>query len=391
MNIVFLTHPEFSNIRSISLYTEMLAKGMQERNHTVQIFYPKPYFNKISISRGAKKWLGYIDQYIIFKISFQQKMKRFPKNTLFVVCDQALGMWVPNISNRPHVVHCHDFLAQRSALGEISENPVKRLGQLYQNLIRRGYSKANNFISISHKTKNDLHRFLPKTPKFSEVVYNGLNQEFNPGNIDEVRNELSENFKIKLHDGYILHVGGNQFYKNRAGVLKIYGKWRELQEKKLPLLMVGPQCTIELKMIAKSLEFFSDVHFLTEVSNSYLQKLYQGATVLLFPSLEEGFGWPIAEAMACGCPVITTKNKPMTEVGGDACFYIPRQPNVVDISNWENQSAKILDHVISLNEKERKQVIASGLENAKRFNTQEALNKIEVIYKNILADFQLQD
>jgi len=392
MNIVFLTHPEFSNIRSISLYTHMIAKGMQEREHTVQICSPKAYFNKLPGLKGAKKWLGYIDQFLIFRISLQKRIKRFPKDTLYVVSDQALGMWVPLIARKPHIVHCHDFLAQQSALGEIPENKVKKSGKIYQKLIRSGYSKADNFISISKKTKNDLHRFLTKDPDFSEVVYNGLNQKFIPGNVIEVRKTLEELIKIELHQGYILHVGGNQFYKNRLGVVKIYEKWRGLQEKKLPLLMVGPDATTELNMLASNSNYFEDIHFLQHVSDSNLQLLYQGASVLLFPSLEEGFGWPIAEAMASGCMVITTNKDPMLEVGGNSCFYIPRQPSASNSQekDWALEGARVLHKVLNLSDQEREERKALGVENAKRFDTQKALDKIEGFYKKVLNSYTIE-
>ena len=66
---------------------------------------------------------------------------------------------------------------------------------------------------------------------------------------------------------------------------------------------------------------------LTNITNEDLRALYSKATALLFPSLREGFGWPIIEAQACGCPVFTSDRVPMTEVGGDAAIYLdPTDP-----------------------------------------------------------------
>jgi glycosyltransferase involved in cell wall biosynthesis len=65
-----------------------------------------------------------------------------------------------------------------------------------------------------------------------------------------------------------------------------------------------------------------DVIELIDPSNEELQALYSCANLMLFPSLQEGFGWPIIEAQACGCPVVTSNRMPMTEIGGDAATYI---------------------------------------------------------------------
>jgi glycosyltransferase involved in cell wall biosynthesis len=81
--------------------------------------------------------------------------------------------------------------------------------------------------------------------------------------------------------------------------------------------------------LTKSLEsspYKADIHWLSGIDDEHVAHAYSGAAVFLFPSLGEGFGWPIAEAMASGCPVVTTDEAPMTEVAGEAGFLIPRRP-----------------------------------------------------------------
>jgi hypothetical protein len=79
----------------------------------------------------------------------------------------------------------------------------------------------------------DLHKFLNKEPEISEVVYNGLNNDFTPLPETKARQFLSKIINHNLNKGYILHVGGNQWYKNRSGVIKIYDAWRS--SKKIPV------------------------------------------------------------------------------------------------------------------------------------------------------------
>ncbi|GAA4316696.1 hypothetical protein GCM10023149_13870 [Mucilaginibacter gynuensis] len=365
----------------------MLADGMIQRGHDVEVWQPKPKFFNWSKIGSLKKWLGYIDQFVVFPSEVNKKLKNYGNDTVFVFTDHALGPWVPLVNNRAHVVHCHDFLAQLSALNHIPENPTGFTGRIYQKYIRGGYTKGKNFISVSEKTNELLQQFLPAKPALSEVVYNGLNQSFNLIDKAEARATLSILTGLNLNNGFIMHIGGNQWYKNRAGVIAIYDAWRSVSDKNLPLVLVGKAPNAELNSKKAASAYANDIYLLTAVTDEQLQLAYSGATMLLFPSLAEGFGWPIAEAMASGCPVITTNHAPMTEVAADAAFYIDRKPEVAEEeSAWAKESAKVVEHVASLTAAELTDVINAGLKNAERFDTEVSLNKIESIYKKISAN-----
>ena len=385
MNIVFFSHPNFISHQSMPRFLRMLEEGMQERGHNTKVWSPKARFYKMPMIAKFKKWLGYLDQYTLFPLEVYFKVKKERSDTLFVFTDQALGPWVPLVSNRPHAIHCHDFLAQRAALNEISENITGWTGKQYQAMIRRGYSRGRNYISVSKKTKQDLHRFTSSVTGVSEVVYNGLNNNFMPMNVYAVRIGLKEKTGIDVNGGYILHVGGNQWYKNRIGVVQVYNAWRSKFSKALPLLLVGEKPDQFLEAAWEKSSFRDDIYMLDSFSDEWVKKAYAGASVFLFPSLAEGFGWPIAEAMASGSPVITTNEAPMTEVGKKAAFYIPRRPSkTLKMKKWSERAAEVLDEVISLSEKERAIVKEKGIKNAERFNTKDALDKIENIYQTIL-------
>lgn len=388
MQIIIFIHPSFLGSQSMPRYAKMLADGLRERKHTVEILTAQEFFYRIPLP--IKKWLGYLDQFVVFPLKIRRKLKNLTSNTLFVFSDHGLGPWIPIVANRPHVIHCHDFLAQRSALGEIPENKVGFTGKIYQKMIRNGYRNGRNFISISKKTQSDLHRFLDKKPELSEMVYNGLNQDFKPASVSQSRQILGDYFQLNLTFGYILHIGGNQFYKNRNGVVKIYDAWRKSSNQKIPLLMIGPKPSKELENLKKHSAFSADIHLFSNVPDYILKVAYQGASVLLYPSLEEGFGWPIAEAMASGCPVITTAGAPMNEVANGSCFYIPRMPGIKQASEiWAKFSAQVLNRLLELSEEERQNLIKSGVENAKRFDTHRAIEQIEVVYTKILKAYQV--
>lgn len=367
-------------------YADMLQKGLQLQGHNVVIWTAQPYFYSLPISGFFKKWLGYLDQFIVFSIQVKRRLKSCSKETLFVFADQALGPWVPLVSKRLHVIHCHDFLALKSALGKIPENPTGFTGKLYQKFIRRGFSKGKNFISISKNTQQDLELLHKGKIETSFVCYNGLNRPFEPLDIDSSREILGSKLNINLQEGYIVHVGGNQYYKNRKGVIEIYNAWRSKSEINLPLLLIGSNPSEELKEVFHNSLFKKDIHFITGLEDEFINVAYSGATCLLFPSLDEGFGWPIAEAMASGCLVITTDRAPMTEVVGKADFFlIPKRPfNPLLVNDWAFDASEQISKIVQLSKEERQVRLKTGFDSIKRFDTKIALDKIEGIYKHIL-------
>lgn len=385
MNIIFFSHPDFIPHQSMPRFLRMLEQGMRARGHHTMVWSPKARFYRLPMIKRLKKWMGYIDQYLIFPWEIYRELRKTAPDTLFVFTDHALGPWVPLVANRPHAIHCHDFLAQRSALKEIPENVTGWTGQQYQLMIRKGYSRGKNFISVSQKTKQDLQRFTTKNSGISEVVYNGFNSNFIPMDVTGVRTELKEKTGIDVTKGYILHVGGNQWYKNRVGIIEIYNAWRLKFNKNIPLLLVGQKPNTLLEKNIYDSPFQKDIYVLGSFSDEWVKKAYAGASVFLFPSLAEGFGWPIAEAMASGCPVVTTNEAPMTEVAQKAAFYIPKRPvQPSEVKNWNLLAADVLENVLNLPPKERGNIINKGLLNAQRFNSRDAVDKIEEIYINIL-------
>ncbi len=391
MNIVFFTHPSFFNSRSMRQFSRMLSEGMLKRGHQVTVLEPQAFLSRLPLSTKGKKWLGYFDQYIIFPLKVKSFLRSCTPDTLFVFTDQALAPWVKMVKDRPFVLHCHDFMALKSALGRYPENPVSWSGRRYQAFIKNGFTKGKYFISVSRKTQLDLHDFLLKTPLISEVLYNQIACVFEKRDKITAREEVAETFKAQiksgsLNPGYLLHVGVNVWYKNKRGVLEIYDAWRRNPSNNLPLVMVG-DLGEALESWVQNKPWRKDLLVLHNLAENTLINAYAGASVFIFPSLDEGFGWPIAEAMACGCPVITTNQAPMTEVGGNAAFYIPRRPvESSKIDHWAQKGAELLHKVVSLSPTESEKVVEAGLQNIARFKSFEILDKTEAIYKKILKE-----
>ena len=143
MHIVQFVHPDFLNSKSMPRFAQMIAEGMRARGHLVDIWTARPLAYGVPAPARLKKWLGYIDQFIFFPLLVRWRLRQLQADTLFVFGDQALGPWVPLVACRPHVIHVHDFMALRSALGEFAQNPTGWAGRQYQALIRRGFSRGS--------------------------------------------------------------------------------------------------------------------------------------------------------------------------------------------------------------------------------------------------------
>lgn len=383
MHIVQFVHPDFLNSQSMPRFAKMIAEGMRARGHDVDTWTASPLAYSFPVPTRLKKWLGYIDQFMLFPLQVHWRIRRLRSDTLFIFGDQALGPWVPLVAHRPHVIHVHDLMALRSALGEFVQNPTGWTGRKYQSLIRRGFSRGSCFVSVSENTREQLQRFLPNKPEVSEVIYNGLNYPFRPMTQLESDAALAPAGVSVPSGGFLLHVGGNEWYKNRQGVLEIYLAYANQAENPLPLWMVGASPTAELRELVRRTAGKGEIRFLSGLSNEQVCAAYSAARLLLFPSLAEGFGWPIAEAMASGCMVLTTGEAPMTEVGGEAAFYIPPRP-VRDPAAWAALAAASVTKILQLTPEEAGKRQQAGFLQAARFDSEQTLNAYERIYQQAL-------
>jgi glycosyltransferase involved in cell wall biosynthesis len=395
MNLVLYTHPDWMGLQSQMRLVRMMSEAFVARGHRVQVRKPIPRMHLWATTAGVPglarfaKWAGYVDQFILFPREQRRAIASDRLDTLYVFCDQALGPWVPLVSQRPHVVHCLDLLALRSALGLVPENLTSWTGRVYQRYIRAGFRHARHFISISEKSRDDLHRFGGLQPQTSEVVYLGQNHPYRALPRDIALQRLAAAGLEVPASGLLLHVGGGQWYKNAAGVLALYAQYVQRRQvdgrSVLPLWMVSPPPGPDLQPLVAAVPAPGSVHFARGIDNGSLEALYSIAGALLFPSLAEGFGWPIAEGLACGCPVITTGEAPMSEVGGLHAQYLPRLASPADLPAWAAQGAALLCDVLDRPEPERERLREAGIAWTRRFDTDHAIEHYLAIYEAVLA------
>ncbi|MGY2489173.1 glycosyltransferase [Cupriavidus sp. CP313] len=384
MDIILFVHSPAMLSQSMPRFASMIADGMRERGHRVSVWTAHSWLRKIPVPGRFQKWVDYFDRLIVFPISARIRLARIGPETVLVYTDQALGPWIPLGVRRPHVVHVHDFMALRSALGEFVQSRTGWTGRIYQRLIRRGFVQGRYFISVSKNTEAELNRFLSRKAERSTVVYNGLNYAFRPLGAKDC-SEILSSAGVPLDDeGHLLHVGGNQWYKNRKGVLEIYRAYVGQTAKPLSLWMIGAPPTEELIEFARSIEKPGNVLFLTGLSNEEVCAAYSSASLMIFPSYAEGFGWPVAEALACRCLVLTAPAAPMTEVGADAAFYMDQMPNSDDVS-WARRAAGQVSEILSMHDSEKSAHRELGELHVKNFDTKKTLDAYEALYRDALV------
>jgi len=387
VRLVIFCHPPYMPSQSMPRFAKMLRAAFEALGHEVKLWAPQPRFHNLMAGRPYAKWAGYIDQYLIFPRHVRRAIEVEPPDTLFVFADQALGPWMPLVKDRPHVVHVHDLLNLRSALGDGPGHVTSLSGRIYQRYIRRGFRHARHYISVSKKTREDLHRFGAVDAATSEVVYNGLNYPYRPMKEADALDQLKSAGLAPPAGGMLLHVGGGQWYKNKAGLISLYSRYVADTPEPLPLWCIGPAPSAGIARLIREVPPAGRVTFFENVDNLTLQAAYSYARAFIFPSFAEGFGWPLIEAQACGCPVITTDEAPMNEVAGSAARYIPRLKLTADIDVWAAHGAQVLRELLALPPAERQALVLRGYDWVKHFDAGTAITRYLEIYQRVL-DFE---
>ncbi|BAZ68257.1 MAG: glycosyltransferase family 4 protein [Pelatocladus maniniholoensis HA4357-MV3] len=372
MKILLIGNYQPDSIESMNRFASMLEIYLNQFGHQVRVIHPIPHFGRLNLpSQLFKKWLGYIDKLILFPSQLREALSWAD---VIHICDHGNAVYTKYLRNIPHVVTCHDLLAIRSALGEFTEFKTKWTGKQIQQMILKGLDQAQKIVCVSEQTRSDLLRLSSLSESAVSLIPMGLNYPYRPMATTEAKQRLKY-LGIPQDSQFILHVGGNYWYKNRLGVLAIFDKLMlKLQHPDFYLVMVGKPMTVEMRQLITVRNLTHKVIDLVNVDNESLRSLYSSATALLFPSLYEGFGWPIIEAQACGCPVFTSNRPPMNEVGGEAAIYI-------EADNPEIAAEKIVSYLPRLEEFK-----LQGFVNYQKFTAEGMIEKYIEIYRQAIDD-----
>jgi glycosyltransferase involved in cell wall biosynthesis len=237
--------------------------------------------------------------------------------------------------------------------------------------------RANKIITISEYSKRDIIRCLGYPEDKIDVIYPGVdnNKYYLNQNVN-----ILEKYGLRKNGKYVLYVGSEQPRKNVDVLIKAFYQLKK-RFNDVKLIKVGrSQLTRErsnIKKIVREMSLQSDVVMLDYVVENDMPKIYNIADVLVFPSLYEGFGLPVLEAMACGTPVITSNTTSIPEVVGDAGIML--DPN--DIKGFENAMYEVLT-----NNEIRQEMREKGLKRTKMFTWERCAKETLTIYEKINND-----
>lgn len=185
--------------------------------------------------------------------------------------------------------------------------------------IKLAVKKVENIVAISYATANDLEAIFPGTNKRTKVIHLAADTIFR-----KQAKSTKALEKLGIDKPYVLNVGTIEPRKNQLTLLKAFNTLPEPIRDEYSLVIAGKR-GFKHKTIYQEIEkatLVGNVKYLEFVSDDQLVQLYNGASLFVYPSLYEGFGLPVIEAMSCGLPVITSNISSLPEVGGAAAIYI---------------------------------------------------------------------
>ena len=352
----------------------MMLDGLKAAGWPAELVRPRPFLGRFRLAGAfVGKWLAYVDKFVFFRRTLARKLRERP--ALVHVCDHSNAMYAEAIPNLPVVVTCHDLLAVRGALGEATDCPASVTGKFLQRWIVRGLESSSAVACVSCATLADAKRLVRQNDGHPalEQITRGLNYPYRVLPTDEVRARLAKFPALADGTPFVLHVGSNLRRKNREGVLRIFARCRD-QWNGL-LVLAGDPLSPSLRSLGHEIGVTDRIVEIPSADSETLEALYNRATALLFPSTFEGFGWPIAEAHACGCPVLCLDRAPMSEVAGDAGL----------VHSVDDEAGFAADLLRLTDPEERARWSAKALENAKRFSTARMISEYIALYRSLGA------
>jgi glycosyltransferase involved in cell wall biosynthesis len=245
--------------------------------------------------------------------------------------------------------------------------------QRYLNLLTGlSIKRAGRVIAVSDSTRADILRYYGVHPERVVVVPNGVDPDFaqvsDPNRLKALRDQY------RLPEQFILFVGTLQPRKNLVGLLRAYA--RIVNEVDWPLVVVGAPGWLYEPVFneARWLGVADRVIFAGYADPDALPLWYSAASVFVYPSLYEGFGLPVLEAMACGTPVITSSTSSLPEVAGDAAIYV----NPADVVALASALARLI-HQPALQAELRER----GQARARRYSWEQTARETAEVYRQV--------
>ncbi|MBX3001337.1 MAG: glycosyltransferase family 4 protein [Caldilineaceae bacterium] len=352
----------------VSIYSQNLihALAKQPHGHRFSIFLNDPAFTIAGMETRRTRWPAHQP---LARILWEQGA--LPLALIREKADLVHGLVnvLPLATRTPGVVTVHDlsFLRMPERFP-----PAKRiyLGQLCQ----WSAHKARRVIAVSRQTADDLMHFFGVAAQKIEVVYNGVADHFSPVIDNRFR------AKMDLPERFLLYVGTLEPRKNLERLVEAFAEWRAVaspQDQDVALVLAGAQGWFYEQIFGRvrALNLAHVVHFPGFVPAETLPDWYRAALAFVYPSLFEGFGLPVLEAMACGAPVLCSRAPSLLEVAGDAALTFAAE----DTAALSTALAQIIGDAAL-----RQDLRQRGLAQARRFSWARCAAETLAVYEDVM-------
>lgn len=321
----------------VAVYTENLTEQLNKISDLEMTYFyssfRKPYKDRL---RNVKKY-------------------KLPPSLFEIVFNKVRNITIEKFLGPIDVFHSSDWVQPRSKAKKVTTYhdliPLKfpkwsdpKIVAVHKRRLKLVEQEVDMVICVSNSTKRDLLEMSKIPQEKIAVIYEGVNDKFKPLSSDEI---LQFKKEMGLPEKYILAISG-------------IGERRNLKRVK--------EASKDYHLIISGVD-------LPYLPSSKLPSLYSSASLLLYPSLYEGFGLPILEAMACGTPVIISNVSSMPEVGGEAALYVD-PTNVDEIKRGVKE--------VMENESLREALIKEGFEQAKKFFWKKCANETAEVYRRLM-------
>ena len=372
MNIAFDAKRAFHNSRGLGNYS-------RDTIRLLGTFYPE-------------------HEYFLFNPKLKKSIEfALPQHTTIISPQSLLGAAIPSIWRsagmlgqlKSSMADIYHGLSQELPFG-INKTGVKsvvsmhdaifmRYPELYSASYRAIFIQKNKYacrvadhiIAISEQSKRDIIQYFGADEKKISVVYQGCNNIFRAKISHEKQNEVRA--KYNLPSNYLLNVGAIEKRKNVAIIIQA------LYQRKIdtPLVIIGKPTSYlnEIKVLISKYKMEKQVQFIHNAATEDLPAIYNMADIFIYPSIFEGFGIPILEALCTGTPVISTKGSCFEETGGEYTRYVAPD----DFDAMGEEIFRILaDKDIQI------KMSVQGLIHAEHFTDRVVINKLMQVYRSLL-------
>jgi len=370
MKIGYDAKRAFTNTSGLGNYSRDVIRAMKDfQKDDIFLFTPKENKKLFNISgtqiikpnRKVDKWIK--SYWRTFSISDEI-------NRLGLDVFHGLSNELPFGLNRhtKTVITIHDLIFKRFPEWY---NYFDR--KIYDQKVKFGVERADKIIAISEQTKRDIIHYYNIPSGKIEVVYQTCNEAFK----SKAKKKLTERVKEKynLSSDFLLYVGTIEPRKNALKIVKALHSYNI----DIPLIIIGKatEYSKQIKEYINNNGLNLRVKMLHQVTQEELPVFYQQAKVFIYPSLFEGFGIPIIEALYSGTPVITSKGGCFPEAGGPSTVYI-------DPENHDELANALID---LLNDKQkRKKMAESGKEYVKKFDSEVVTKNLHQLYERLVSN-----